>query len=443
MSDNTELSVYDDGSGVTLWRKPEQVLAEAKEAATALISVISQKPKKVMFNGEQYIEREDWGTVAKFYGCTAKIVETKFVNYDGVRGFEATAVCLDRNLNEISRAESLCLSDEENWGMVAKYEWQDELDENGKKIWVEGPNGKKRPKANKVKVGEVAKPLFQLKSMAQTRAEAKVLKSVFGYVVVLAGYRPTVAEEMTGNEGPDEREEKRPVQQPQRASDKAKQAEPPAQGQQGQETAVEVISGTIDSVKMGTKEKPSVWLKVSGHFIVAEEGKTHEEMVEGNYISVKARKFNSDKIGPYYKVVEVLECSSVQEGQVEEGGATPAVAEGATAETFDKPADKLPEEGSSVNPENPLKDLFATGAVTTASQIKPVEPTKEGTIGLKRAQRLHVLITQNHKKTGFTEEVLKAMMEQVTLEHLRELPVQMYPTFEAYALGEMDWRTGK
>lgn len=197
---STALSNYhQDEAGISLWRKPEQVLAEAKEAATALISVISQKKDKVIFNGEQYIEREDWGMVAKFYGCSAKSISTNYVNFDGIRGFEATAVCLDRNLNEIGRAESMCLSDEDNWGDVPVYEWRDELDANGKKIWVAPANGKKgHYKGRKIQIGTKPKPLFQLRSMAQTRAEAKVLKATFGFVVVLAGYKPTPAEEMTG-----------------------------------------------------------------------------------------------------------------------------------------------------------------------------------------------------------------------------------------------------
>jgi hypothetical protein len=40
------------------------------------------------------------------------------------------------------------------------------------------------------------KPEYQLKSMAQTRASAKALRNVLAWVVVLAGYKPTPAEEM-------------------------------------------------------------------------------------------------------------------------------------------------------------------------------------------------------------------------------------------------------
>jgi hypothetical protein len=39
-------------------------------------------------------------------------------------------------------------------------------------------------------------PLYQLASMAQTRANAKVMRNVLSWVAVLAGYKPTPAEEM-------------------------------------------------------------------------------------------------------------------------------------------------------------------------------------------------------------------------------------------------------
>lgn len=141
-------------------RPPDVVLAEATEAAKALKAVIDGKPKKVVFNGNVYLEFEDWQTVGKFYGATVKVTDTKYVEYGEVKGFEAKAVVVNVATGmEISGAEAMCLNDEPNW--------------------------KK-------------KPLFQLKSMAQTRASAKALRNVFAWVVVLAGYKPTPAEEMDG-----------------------------------------------------------------------------------------------------------------------------------------------------------------------------------------------------------------------------------------------------
>lgn len=166
-------------SEVIITRDPNTVLAEAKRAAQALMTVVSQKKKPVIMNGEQYLEFEDWMTVGKFYGLTVRVIKTNFIDYGGVKGFEAFAEVIRSDGGVVSAAEAMCLNDEEKWSTRAKYEYVD---------------GKKE------KVGEVAVPLFQLRSMAQTRACAKAFRNVLAWVVVLAGFRPTPAEEMTGNE---------------------------------------------------------------------------------------------------------------------------------------------------------------------------------------------------------------------------------------------------
>ena len=143
---------------LTLARDPSAVLQEAQRAAAALKDVIDRKAKPVRFNGETYLEFEDWQTVGRFYGITAKVVETCPVDFGETRGWEARAVALHAATGvEISAADSMCLNDEPNWRN---------------------------------------KPLFQLRSMAQTRACAKALRNVLSWVVVLGGYRPTPAEEM-------------------------------------------------------------------------------------------------------------------------------------------------------------------------------------------------------------------------------------------------------
>ena len=144
-------------------REPGVVLAEAQKAAAALRDVISRKERPVKFNGEQYLEFEDWQTVGRFYGITAKVVSTRFVEFGDIRGFEATAEAIHAQTGQvISSATSMCLNEERNWSN---------------------------------------KPLFQLMSMAETRACAKVLRNVLSWVVVLAGYRATPAEEMQGVPG--------------------------------------------------------------------------------------------------------------------------------------------------------------------------------------------------------------------------------------------------
>lgn len=187
-----EMTSVPEGTMMVI-RPPEVVLAEARNAAKALKSVLDAKPNKVIMNGEQYLEAEDWATVARFYGVCSKVASSQYIEYAGAHGFEARAVVIDvRSGMEISAAEAMCLNDEDKWSTRTKYEWKT----------VQGQRIRE-------KVGEEAVPLFQLKSMAQTRACAKALRNVLAWVVVLAGYKPTPAEEMTGNEGGSTKEDSR------------------------------------------------------------------------------------------------------------------------------------------------------------------------------------------------------------------------------------------
>jgi hypothetical protein len=345
---STSLTYNPEQMNQSLMREPTEVLAEARKAAVALQDVISKKKKPVMFNGEQYIEREDWGTVARFYGCTAKVEETRYISIGEVHGYEAVAVCLDRNQNIISRAESMCLSDEDNWGMVAEYEWKDKVGEDGKKVWDEkgGKGGKGAYIRERVKVGEKAKPLFQLRSMAQTRAEAKVLKSVFGFVVVLAGYQPSVAEEMTGNEQPrnDAEEPRAAVQKPQRAS----------------EVVIEQVSGTIQDAKFNSKGE--LWMYLGDKLTKVPEPLISDDMVNGNVMTINAKKGKAEKVGEFWLTVEVVKCEKVTEGVVVEDQTAVVSAED---EVQEHPAD-VPE---STPQTEELKTMFDNGDLKTGREV--------------------------------------------------------------------------
>lgn len=185
--ESTDL-VLSKPDALALNRAPDAVLEEAHKAAEAIAKVIEAKPKKVVLNGKTYLQFEDWQTLGRFYGVTAIVKSSKYIEFgegeEKVKGFESTAEALLVGTNQvISAAEAMCLDDEENWNM--RY----------------------------TKNGVVKVPLFQLKSMAQTRACAKALRNVLAWVVVLAGYSPTPAEEMTGSED-------QPVlQKPQRKSE--------------------------------------------------------------------------------------------------------------------------------------------------------------------------------------------------------------------------------
>ena len=145
---------------VSITRAPEEQLSEAQAAAKALMSVVSKKAKPVRFNGETYLEYEDWQTVGKFYGLSARVTGSKYIEVGTAKGYEASAELVHVPTGQVvSSADAMCLNDEPNW---------------------------------------MRKPLFQLRSMAQTRACAKAFRNAVSWVVVLAGYKPTPAEEMDG-----------------------------------------------------------------------------------------------------------------------------------------------------------------------------------------------------------------------------------------------------
>jgi len=239
------------------------VLEEARRAAVALVDVLSKKQKPVIMNGEQYLEFEDWQTVGRFYGLTAKVKETEFLDYGGVQGFLAKAVVVRSDGMEISAAEAMCMNDEEKWSSRPKYGYlyvlkdgtkQEEEPPSDQMVWVDNPKkaGKKLPKKERTLLGETCVPLFQLRSMAQTRACAKALRNVLAWVVVLAGYKPTVAEELTGDEEPPKDPGKPPLKEPQKKGSKApeKPADPPPENKIGlatvSVTSIELREGVTD-----------------------------------------------------------------------------------------------------------------------------------------------------------------------------------------------------
>ena len=175
----TELVVTNQNVRVMI--PPEETIEIASQAARALKRVVSLKPKPVILNGEQYLEFEDLQLLGQFYGYTVKTGESVPVEVDGVKGVKAHADLIDIKTGMyLGGAEAYCMRDEEHWNTRPKYEWQGE-----------GDNRKR------VKVSDEIVPWFQLASMAQTRAGAKAFRNRLAWVVVLAGYRATPAEEMT------------------------------------------------------------------------------------------------------------------------------------------------------------------------------------------------------------------------------------------------------
>ena len=276
MSD--QLAIIEHGeSALTLAREPIVVLEEAHRAAASLKQVIEAKADKVIFGGEQYLEFEDWSLLGRFYGVAPRVPDggTKFVSYGDATGWEAYAEAVHLPTGRvISSATSMCMNDEEKWRARPKYAWvyhkksggysvedpgKDEL------IWEQGNDGKRRPKKERMNIGEEVVPLFQLRSMAQTRAQAKALRNCLSWVVVLAGYRPTPAEEMPDYGGAPAARTELTVA-PSNAGPNVEDAEVlfPTPAEESRDALLASIKAIQDRVGMKMKDRTEWWEKYVG-----------------------------------------------------------------------------------------------------------------------------------------------------------------------------------
>lgn len=183
MSDNAlALPPIEEALQIRMGRKPDTLIAEAALCAKALMGAVQKNEWAINLGGKKpHLMFEAWAFLGTMYRLTARVVPgaTRPIEIAGVMGFEAEAEAFHIPTQlVVSTGNAMCLNDEENWGLRPKYEWQ-------------GPEGAR----HKVKIGEVQVPLFQLRSMAQTRAQAKALKGPLSWIVAMAGFATTPAEE--------------------------------------------------------------------------------------------------------------------------------------------------------------------------------------------------------------------------------------------------------
>ena len=134
---------------------PEQVVETATRVATALKKVVMDRRLFSSIQGKEYVRVEGWTTLGAMLGVLPREVETKRLE-DG--SFEAK-VDLVRSSDGmvISGASALCGMDETKWA---------------------------------------SKPDYARRSMAVTRATGKAYRLGFSWIMELAGYASTPAEEM-------------------------------------------------------------------------------------------------------------------------------------------------------------------------------------------------------------------------------------------------------
>lgn len=152
---SAELVRLDGPSPVTLFRteQPEEVVIRATETAKALSKVVKRQKLTTKISGRDHVRVEGWTLLGTMLGVFPVCVWTRKLD----DGWEARVEARTLNGQIVGAAEAQCLRAERTWATRDDY---------------------------------------ALRSMAQTRATSKALRQPLGFVMTLAGFEATPAEEM-------------------------------------------------------------------------------------------------------------------------------------------------------------------------------------------------------------------------------------------------------
>jgi len=145
---------------VTLFRseQPDEIITTVAETANALSTVIDKQRLSVSIQGRKHVLVEGWTLLGTMLGVFPVCVWTRKLE----NGWEARVEARTRDGSVVGAAEAECLRSERSWASRDDY---------------------------------------ALRSMAQTRATSKALRQPLGFVMTMAGFSATPAEEMV-NEPP-------------------------------------------------------------------------------------------------------------------------------------------------------------------------------------------------------------------------------------------------
>jgi len=150
---------------------PVAVVEQSSKIASALADVLKKKGLAKKISGREFVLVEGWTLLGTMLGVFPVVQWTRKLE----DGWEARVEARTLNGQIVGAAEAECLRSEKNWGNRDDY---------------------------------------ALRSMAQTRAVSKALRGPLGFIVQLAGFSPTPAEEITPDESLSESEPQSPRSQP-------------------------------------------------------------------------------------------------------------------------------------------------------------------------------------------------------------------------------------
>ncbi len=133
---------------------PEEVIRFGSAVAGALADVIERRRLSITIQGRRYVRFEGWAALGAMLGVAAR--EARVVRReDGAYEAEVEIVRL-RDQAVVGRGSAVCSPEEPNWA---------------------------------------GRPEYAIRSMAVTRAAGKAFRLAYSWVMALAGYEPTPAEE--------------------------------------------------------------------------------------------------------------------------------------------------------------------------------------------------------------------------------------------------------
>lgn len=152
--ESKDISIYEPETKI-------QVITNAVEYANALKDIIDKQNLAVVINGKKFVKCEGWQVLGALLKCTPRITRVEKVD----NGYIAEAEVVNINGQVLSKAQAMCLSTEKikkRDGTTVE-RWEDE---------------------------------YAVMSMAQTRAVSKAFRLGFSWIINIAGYEVTPAEEM-------------------------------------------------------------------------------------------------------------------------------------------------------------------------------------------------------------------------------------------------------
>lgn len=158
MSDQAQALSTDVQMGMLQAANPKALVSQATDMAKELANVINTQSLFNEINGKKFVRVEGWTTLSAMLGCIPQEISNE--KWDDGRYVATVELVRMSDQQVISRASAECGAPGEN-------------------MWENADEYAKR-------------------SMAATRATSKACRLAFSWIMVLAGYQPTPAEEISG-----------------------------------------------------------------------------------------------------------------------------------------------------------------------------------------------------------------------------------------------------